>query len=205
MLLLWLMNGRFNTVMKKWGLKTSRILNWTQLDLCVKASLMLIIHCGRLKKPLCCRAFKFSTLEVKPQYKLAKYAWQCSCAVGDQIYTEKKTFQRCSCMWCGHFTVSSMILGYSMRLKTITTVIQMYSNSLLSQSIQTPNSAATNTSLLFTNASCCGNTESQGLASFTTQQFSSFFFLQMIQLKCVKMMREMWNEDPFPKQACRPA
>lgn len=42
--------------------------------LCVKASLMLIIHCGRLKKPLCCSAFKFSTLEVKPQYKLAKYA-----------------------------------------------------------------------------------------------------------------------------------
>lgn len=44
-------------------------------------------------------------------------------------------------------------------LKTITTVIQMYSNSLLSRSIQTPKSAVTNTSLLFTNASCFGNTQ----------------------------------------------
>lgn len=77
----------------------------------------------------------------------------------------------------------------------------MYSNSLQSQSIQTPKSAVTNTSLLFTNASCFRSTKKSGAWFF----LFFFFFLQMNQLKCVKMMKEMWNEDPSPKQACRPA
>lgn len=159
------------------------------MALCVKASLMLIIHCGRLEKPLCCSAFKFPTLEVKPQYKLAKYAWQCSCSVGDQK-RKKKTFQCGSCVWCRRFTVSS---GLFRELKTITTVIQMYSNSLRSPSIQTPKSAVTSTSLLFTNASCVSNTHKK--KSWLLSPCNSFS--QMIQLKCVKMMKEMWNEDPF--------
>lgn len=94
---------------------------------------MLIIHCGRLKKPLCCSAFKFSTSEVKPQYKLAKYAWQCSCCVGDPLYTGGKTVLMLQLNgtqgWDSKFFNEQ---------KTITTVIQMYSNSLQSQSIQTP-------------------------------------------------------------------
>lgn len=49
-----------------------------------------------------------------------------------------------------------------LKKKTITTVKQMYSNSLQSQSIQTPKSAVTNTSLLFTNASCFRSTKKSG-------------------------------------------
>lgn len=68
-------------------------------------------------------------------------------------------------------------------LKTITTVIQMYSNSLLSRSIQTPKSAVTDTSLLFTNASCFGNTQKK-VGAWPLSPCNSFlFFPQMIQLK----------------------
>lgn len=51
------------------------------------------------------------------------------------------------------------------------TRIQIYSNSLRSQSIQTPKSAVFDTSLLFTYASF-GDTKPQGLDSFTMQQLS---------------------------------
>lgn len=36
-------------------------------------------------------ALKFSSLEVKPQHKLAKYAWQCFCAADEQIYEAGRT------------------------------------------------------------------------------------------------------------------
>lgn len=82
-------------------------------------------------------------------------------------------------------------------MKPIATVLHMYSNSPLSQSVQTPKSAVINTSLLFTSASGFGNTQ-VGLGLFHHATVS-----QMIQLKCEKMIKEMWNEDPSPKQACR--
>lgn len=78
--------------------------------LCPTASLMLIIHCGRLKKPLCCSALKFSTLEVQPQYKLAKYAWQSSRSVGGQIYAMLQLGVMQTFYTAG-------ILGYSMSKK----------------------------------------------------------------------------------------
>ena len=98
---------------------------------CVKASLMLIIHCGRLEKPLRRSAFKFSSLEVKPQYKLAKYAWQCSCTAGDQIYGERSPAAVCEKQWA----------LWLKKKKITTTVLQMYSNSLPSRSIHTPTRA----------------------------------------------------------------
>lgn len=139
------------------------------MDLCVKASPMLIIHCGRLKKPLRRSAFKFSTLEVKPQYKLAKYAWQCSCTVGDQIYMERKKEKCCSWMWCRRFTASSRDSMSFGKNKTRTTAIQMYSNSLLSPSIHWYKP------FVYKLFSGGVNTKSQSLASFTIHFF--FFFL----------------------------
>ena len=62
----------------------------------------------------------------------------------------------------------------------------MYSNSLPSQSIHTP-----------TQAFCL---QMQQMLFCCCFFFFLVFRLQMLQLKCVKMMTEMWNEDRFPKK-----
>lgn len=73
----------------------------------------------------------------------------------------------------------------------------MYSNSPLSQSVQTPKSAVTIQAFCLQMQAVLETRVGPGLFHHAT-------FSQMIQLKCEKMMKEMWNEDPFPKQACHP-
>lgn len=135
---------------------------------------------------------------------------------------KKKNISDAAAVCDANIFYSAMIQGYSMSLKTIaTTVIQTYSNSLRSQSVQTPKKKKKcchhyKPFCFLTNAKLfLGNTKVwpvlfQPCNFFFVVVFCWFFFVfffcsQMIQLKCVKMMKEIWNEDPFPKQASRPA
>lgn len=135
---------------------------------------------------------------------------------------KKKNISDAAAVCDANIFYSAMIQGYSMSLKTIaTTVIQTYSNSLRSQSVQTPKKKKKVLSplqaFLFFNECKAVFGEHKSLAGpLSTMQlffcccfllvfFCFFFCSQMIQLKCVKMMKEIWNEDPFPKQASRPA
>lgn len=84
----------------------------------------------------------------------------------------------------------------------------MYSNSLQSQSIQTPKSAVTNTSLLFTNASCFRSTKKSGAWFFLG--FFFFFFYRWINLSVWRWwkrcgMRILLQSRPVAPPITQPA